>query len=275
MAHGEKFPQQVANTQFPFPRQDLHQRAVIPTLRAAGQGAGPGFPGWAHFSLMAGTRCCGSSFGVPDLGINDLIRTSGEGEREEGGKRGFATANGVSLCLRDSLRSLSKGFTARFRSWWGLQLHQQGKQSACREAGNASRNVIIILPAPTLGAFLSWMTVPQWGNNSQDQRDNKDRRQCLDLFNTGGLRQGLSVSGKIRITDMRLKRGAVIREILLVLGDKDKMTVSPSLPWWFGLSVPFLLCSLLLVYFLAEINFLQTFKCKGSWPETIVTNNCF
>lgn len=65
---------------------------------------------------MAGTRCCGSSFGVPDLGINDLIRTSGEGEREEGGKRGFATVNGVSLCLRDSLRALSKGFTARFRS---------------------------------------------------------------------------------------------------------------------------------------------------------------
>lgn len=148
-----------------------------------------------------------------------------------------------------------------------------------REAGNASRNVDIILPAPTLGdvpgAFLSWMTVPQWGNNSQDQRDNKDRRQCLDLFNTGGLRQGLSVSGKIRITDMRLKRGTVIPEILLVLGDKDKMTVRPSLPWWFGLSVPFLLCSLLSVYFLAEINFLQTFKCKGSWPETIVTNNCF
>ena len=74
------------------------------------------------------------------------------------------------------------------------------------------------------------MTVPEWGNNSQDQQDNKDRRQCPDLFNTGGLRQGLSVLENIRVTDMRLKRGTVIPEILLILRDKDKMTASPSLP---------------------------------------------
>lgn len=117
----------------------------------------------------------------------------------------------------------------------------------------------ITLPAPTLsdvpGVFLSWMTVPEWGKKSQDQQDKEDRRQCLDLFDTGGLGRGLSLLEKIRETAMRLKRGTVIPEILLVLRDKGKITVNPSLSPWFGLSVPFVLRSHLLVYFLTEINF--------------------
>lgn len=102
----------------------------------------------------------------------------------------------------------------------------------------------ITLPAPTLsdvpGGFLSWMTVPEWGKKSQDQQDKEDRRQCLDLFDTGGLGRGLSLLEKIRETAMRLKRGTVIPEILLVLRDKGKITVNPSLsPWFCPLCPPF------------------------------------
>lgn len=51
----EKNSQQVANTRFPFPRQDPLRRAVTLIHKASEKWAGTGFPCWAHFSLMAGT----------------------------------------------------------------------------------------------------------------------------------------------------------------------------------------------------------------------------
>lgn len=68
-----------------IPQAGSSPEAVSPTLRAAGQGAAPEFPGWATFPLWQG-HCCGSSLGGTDLGINHLIRSSGEREREEGGR---------------------------------------------------------------------------------------------------------------------------------------------------------------------------------------------
>lgn len=47
---------------------------------------------------MAGTHCCGSRFGVPDLGINDLIRSTGErGKGRREGRGALPLLRGLSL----------------------------------------------------------------------------------------------------------------------------------------------------------------------------------
>lgn len=52
------------------------RRERVPAFHAE-----PTFPSW-----QGRLRCRGSSFGVPDLGINDLIRSAGEGKGRREGK---------------------------------------------------------------------------------------------------------------------------------------------------------------------------------------------
>lgn len=93
--------------------------------------AEPTSPSW-----QGRLHCCGSSFGVPDLGINELIRSAGEGERDEGRKR-----RRHEVCWR-ALPLLMEFLVVCQGTHWGIWVN--GSQSllkadgSCKPSGKTS-----------------------------------------------------------------------------------------------------------------------------------------